>query len=77
MRTGIDFVERRVRAWNALEQVGELPAWGLVRRAVEETCQECPLADTASRLVCRECPLVEAVRRLIEKSKTRAGVDRG
>lgn len=52
--------------WDALKQVGQLPAWELVVLSAERTCANCPLRSMASRITCMDCGAVDMLRTLME-----------
>ena len=55
--------------WGMLQQLGQVPAWSLVVRSAEHTCQECPLRDIASRSTCSDCGAVSMLRTLVEAAR--------
>jgi len=48
---------------------GNLPAWSLIEKAAEETCQVCPLFDDASPKMCSDCAAVVLIKRLARLAK--------
>jgi ParB family chromosome partitioning protein len=58
-------IKQPTAKWTALQQLGRLPPWELVRSAVLKTCRECVLIGCASEITCRECPAVDLLRILI------------
>lgn len=48
---------------------GNLPAWSLIEKAAEETCQDCPLVDEASPRTCGDCAAVVLIKRLARLAK--------
>jgi hypothetical protein len=55
--------------WDALKQLGQVPAWELVVTAAGNTCQACPLRDAASPLNCDGCAAVTLLQRLAQVSR--------
>jgi ParB family chromosome partitioning protein len=53
--------------WTALQQLGRLPPWELVRSAALKTCKKCVLRVCASEITCKECPAVDLLSILMEK----------
>ncbi len=52
--------------WDALYQLGKVPAWPVVNDAVMATCDNCAMRPVASEKTCRECPLVDCLRRMMK-----------
>lgn len=59
-------ITRNRKQWSLLQQIGQVPSWGLVVDAAESTCNECSLRDLASETICKECPAVFLVTRLLK-----------
>lgn len=60
-----------INTWNALNLVDTTVAavtisWALIGKAAKQTCESCPLFDTANARTCRDCPAVELLKRLTE-----------
>lgn len=48
---------------------GNLPAWSMIEKAAQETCQDCPLVDEASPRTCGDCAAVVLIKRLARLAK--------
>lgn len=55
--------------WGALQQLGVVPAWGLIAKTASDTCAACPLRSAASPATCNPCALVDHLRRLVDAAK--------
>jgi ParB family chromosome partitioning protein len=55
--------------WDALYQLGKVPAWPVLNDAIMATCDSCALRSVASEKTCGDCPLVQGVRRMMEATK--------
>lgn len=58
--------------WDALAQVGRLPAWEMFTNGVRGACQFCSMGDVADEKICGGCPMVFLVGKLIEGANERA-----
>lgn len=56
---------------------GNLPKWGLIEKAAEETCKNCDLNDIASSKMCKDCPAVELIKRLNKLVENQNGGNHG
>ncbi len=54
--------------WDALVQLGKVPAWELVIVSAKKTCGTCELRDIASQSTCGRCPAVVMLEALINKA---------
>ena len=45
--------DKQPRRWEAIQQLGKVPAWELIVESVDETCDNCLLRDVAQRRVLR------------------------
>lgn len=61
--------EKKPAKWDALLQVGKVPAWPLVLQSAKTTCADCELRDMASRSTCGRCPLVVMLTGLLESEQ--------
>lgn len=61
-----DDEEHEPPTWNALAQVGKLPAWSLVVRSAKQTCAKCELRDMANISTCGRCPAVVMIETLMQ-----------
>jgi ParB family chromosome partitioning protein len=52
--------------WNLFKELGKVPPWTSVIHAASDTCERCPLRDSASSVICRDCPAVMLVAALIQ-----------
>ncbi len=68
-RSGLkaDDDEQKPARWDAMKQVGKVPAWPLVLFATKETCARCELRDMASDTTCGNCPLVQMLEGLLRE----------
>jgi len=55
--------------WDALQQLGKVPAWELVVKAAEQTCKGCSLSDIASSNSCGQCPAVDLIGLVMTEAK--------
>jgi len=55
--------------WDALYQLGKVPAWPKVNDAVMSTCDMCPLRKMASDSICGDCALVVFLKDVMEVKK--------
>jgi len=61
--------EHKPPKWDALKQIGKVPAWSLVVASAKKTCAECELRDMANESTCGRCPLVMVLESLMEGVK--------
>lgn len=61
--------EKQPPKWNALMELGKVPAWPLVANAARATCAECELRDMANHATCGRCPLVIVLEKMLESAK--------
>jgi hypothetical protein len=59
-------IKQPTQKWTALQQLGQLPPWELVRNAALKICNGCVLRGCASEITCKECPAVEMLSILME-----------
>jgi hypothetical protein len=70
IRIGLKKTKLRRAHWDALVQVGKVPAWEIVERAARVMCCDwCTLRDSASEAICRECPAVEMLKQMMDGAK--------
>lgn len=50
----------------ALGAAGIVPQWSVIKTAAQETCDACPLSDSASEEICGTCPVVDLLKRLVK-----------
>lgn len=60
------------RRWGALQQIGQVPSWELVKKSADATCDMCALRDTASQMICKECPAVVLISTMIRRANDHA-----
>ncbi len=66
-RTRGDFDdESQPPQWDALQQLGKVPPWGLVVSAANRTCEGCELRSMANKSVCGKCPAVDLLAQLVQ-----------
>ncbi len=58
--------EKEPPRWNALVQIGKVPAWPLIATSAKVTCATCELRDMANHSTCGRCPLVAMLEGLME-----------
>ncbi len=61
--------ERKPAKWNALVQIGKVPAWELVLTSAKKTCGTCELRDIASQSTCGRCPAVVMLEALMDEAR--------
>lgn len=54
--------------WNALKQLGEVPAWTSIVDAANAMCGACSLKGMASNATCSDCPGVDLLGNLAQKA---------
>ena len=62
-------VEQKPMRWDAMKQLGQVPAWEMVVYAATETCQLCPMRNIASPINCEGCASVTLLQKLMEATK--------
>lgn len=68
-RRTTDDEEHKPAKWNALVQVGKVPAWELVVASAKKTCGTCELRDIASQSTCGRCPAVVMLEALMDEAR--------